>query len=285
MTVRRLAAVMLLLLGGCGTSAGTAARARADVLAATSGFERVEIQTERFLLLSYIKSHAPIVRVYIEGDGHAWRDRTTPSDDPTPWRPLALELAAADPAKAVAYLARPCQFLKSNGTQRCDVAWWTNFRYHDAVIDSISRALDRLLAATGANRLELVGFSGGGAIATLIAARRQDVINLRTVGANLDTQLWTTQSGVSPLQGSLNPVDFARKLAKMPQLHIIGTDDEVVGRAVLESYRARSGRAACVTIVALAGMRHVDNWRDSWPALLRRPIRCEKTVTIILRRL
>lgn len=51
-----------------------------------------------------------ILNIYIEGDGHVW-DRGLPSDNPTPLRAIALEMALQQSAGAIAYLARPCQFI------------------------------------------------------------------------------------------------------------------------------------------------------------------------------
>jgi hypothetical protein len=44
-------------------------------------------------------------------------------------------------------------------------------------------------------------------VASLVAARRHDVVRLVTVAGNLDHLAWTTLHGVSPLTGSLNPAD------------------------------------------------------------------------------
>lgn len=47
-----------------------------------------------------------MLRVYIEGDRHAWLSRTRLCADPTPHNPVALKLALADPAPGpLLYLA------------------------------------------------------------------------------------------------------------------------------------------------------------------------------------
>jgi pimeloyl-ACP methyl ester carboxylesterase len=58
---------------------------------------------------------------------------------------------------------------------------------------------------SGSTRLTLVGYSGGGTIAVLLAARRSDVAEVITVAANLDVGYWTQRDGLSPLTGSLDP--------------------------------------------------------------------------------
>jgi pimeloyl-ACP methyl ester carboxylesterase len=268
----RLAAVLLLsLLAGCATENPSL---HAERIAAQAGFQRLEIQTVPFRLLAYVKGHGPVARVYIEGDGHAWIDRYTRSDDPTPRRPIALELAAADPTATIAWLARPCQYLLLLNNGICLPIWWTDRRYHDAVINSVSQALDTLRVALDARRLELVGFSGGGAVAALVAARRTDVVSLRTVAADLDTDLWTRLHQVTPLKGSLNPADVAARLGRLPQLHLVGADDEIVGPAVVRSYLGRMASDRCAVLQIVPGMKHDGEWRSVWSFLLRLTADC-----------
>lgn len=281
MTPRRFAwlAAGLLLLAGCAGSGGEAARARADRLAQEAGFQRVVIAASPFHLVAFLRLAAPtdVLRVYIEGDGHAWDTSDIPSDDPTPWSPVALELAARDPAPSVAYLARPCQYVPPGSDAACSQAVWTDARYSPAVIASTNAALDRLKALAGASRLELVGYSGGGAVAVLAAAHRTDLRSLRTVAANLDTALWTREHAVTPLSGSLNPIEAAPLLATLPQEHFVGGADSVVDASVVRSYAAAVGPAACLAVVVVPDMRHDDEWAAIWPRLLsfRAPEACQ----------
>jgi pimeloyl-ACP methyl ester carboxylesterase len=269
----------LLSLAGCASGSPTT---HAAALAGAAGFHRLDIPTAEFRLLSYIKGSGPIARVYIEGDGHAWRDRFTPSDDPTPFVPVGLELAAADPSPTVAWLARPCQYLASENRPICAPIWWTGWRYHETVIAGMSEALDRIREVLRAEHVELVGFSGGGAVAALVAARRSDVISLRTVAANLDTAFWTARHQVSPLDGSLNPADFAARLGALPQRHFVGADDDVVESAVTRSYLARLPSARCATAVVVPGIGHDASWRAIWPGLLQQPIGCRDVSHIFI---
>lgn len=262
--------MVTLLLTGCTGSGGEAARARADRLALDAGFHPVLIAAPPFHLAAFLRVSAPspVLRVYIEGDGHAWVTSDTPSDDPTPWSPVALELAVRDPAPAVAYLARPCQYVAPGSDAACTQAMWTGARYSQVVIDSTNAALDRLKALAGATQLELVGFSGGGPVAVLAAAQRTDVRNLRTVAANLDTTLWTREHGVTPLLGSLNPVSVARRLAGLPQVHFVGGADNVVDASVVRSYVEAAGPGACVSVAVVPGLQHNGDWAAVWADLL-----------------
>ncbi len=284
MTGRQFAAlaVGLLLLTGCAGSGGQAARQRADRLAREAGFHRIVVAAGPFHLAAFLRLSAPakVLRVYIAGDGHAWDTRTIPSDDPTPWSPVALELAVRDPALAVAFLARPCQYVPPHSDAACGRSVWTDARYSPRVIASMNAALDHLEALAGVTRLDLVGYSGGGAVAVLAAARRTDVRSLRTVAANLDTALWTREHAVSPLTNSLNPVSVAPLLAAVPQVHFVGGRDRVVDVSVVRSYATAAG-PACLKVVVVPGMRHGADWAPVWPELLAAPLpkRCHRPRT------
>ncbi len=226
-----------------------------------------------FRLASYAKLEAGAgdsLVVYIEGDGRAWITRTRPSDDPTPGDPLALRLAARDDASDVVYLARPCQFVSGPDRRSCDPKYWSIARYSAEVVAGMNRAVDAMMAAAGKSRLELIGYSGGGAVATLIAAQRRDVIRVVTVAADLDTAFWTATQHVTPLLQSLNPADFSAELAQTPQIAFLGGRDTIVPPAVAEHYAARFPRGAPVSLQVLPDFDHSCCWVEAWPELLRR---------------
>jgi hypothetical protein len=83
----------------------------AERIAGRGGPARSLVATDGFVLTAYYRLGQPgaALSVYIEGDGLAWMSRRRLSRDPTPVDPLALDLAALDPAANVVYLARPCQ--------------------------------------------------------------------------------------------------------------------------------------------------------------------------------
>jgi pimeloyl-ACP methyl ester carboxylesterase len=69
----------------------------------------------------------------------------------------------------------------------------------------MAAASRRLLADRGADRVVWLGYSGGGVLAMLLAARVPETIGVVTIAANLDVQAWAAQQGGSPLIGSLDP--------------------------------------------------------------------------------
>mgnify|MGYP002776526501 CR=1 FL=1 len=85
----------------------------------------------------------------------------------------------------------------------------------------------------------LIGYSGGGAIASLTATQREDINTLVTVAGNLDILKWTTIHNISRLDESLNPADYTKKLENIKQYHLIGKEDEVIPKEVFLSYLSK----------------------------------------------
>lgn len=209
------------------------------------------------------------LRVYIEGDGRAWITPYSPSLDPTPTQSLALRLALADHTPS-AYLARPCQYVKSAG---CQPAVWTGERFNQAAVRSLSEALDALKAKFSVTSFELVGHSGGGAMALLLAAQRNDIAQVQTLAGNVDPQAWTELKQLTPLDG-LNPADFAAQLKGVPQRHFIGQQDRVVPAGVIQAYR-RKVQPRCIEVVTTVA-DHMTGYDAAWNQQKDAPIQCSR---------
>ncbi len=261
-----LLALMIAPLNGCGTASVDNRRDLAQNIAGQGHLQKQVIQTHGFDLTTYgkFKEASAPVSVYIEGDGLAWRSRSQPSNDPTPTNPVALHLAQADTSANVIYLARPCQYTRGNA---CDKAYWTSKRFAPEVISAMNNALDNIMAAHHLRGVRLIGFSGGGTLAALLAARRQDVIDLRTVAGNLDIDTHSRLHNVSPLSGSLNPAHEAANLRVIPQHHFIGGDDDVVPPSIYQSYAAALGATPCLHHSIINGATHESGWDKKWAQL------------------
>lgn len=248
---------MLLALAGCQTLTE-----RADDYAARQGMERRVIAGEAFRHVVYERNGTGgTLHVYIEGDGRPWLYGTLVADDPTPRLAYALVLMARDPAAAV-YLGRPCYFGLYTD-EACDERFWTSARYAPAVVDSMAAALRRLLAERGRPDVVLVGYSGGGVLAVLLADKVPGVRTVVTVAANLDIGEWTSAHGYLPLEGSLNPMTSAR-LGGIRHVHLAGADDTVVDSGMIEAFAERhDGRYR-----VFENFDHRCCWRERWPALL-----------------
>jgi hypothetical protein len=247
-------------LAGCAASRLPLTRPAVESRMAQHDFVRVA-DTPVFALLRQ-RAAAPLLTVYIEGDGAAWQSAYRPPVDPTPTRPVVLEMVSADPAPAVGYLARPCQFLDAPALADCPVALWTGDRFSPEVMTRMAQALDQLKHASGAKQLRLIGYSGGGVIATLLAGRRKDVVSLATVAAPLRVAAWTAHHNVSRLTGD-DP--DALSLPLPPATHWIGADDAVVPAALIAAYVARTGGR----LVVVPGYDHSCCWSADWPRFLK----------------
>jgi pimeloyl-ACP methyl ester carboxylesterase len=269
-----LLACALILLGGvgCVQLLGCAADGRARALenAQAQGLRRLAFQGKTFTLAGWLKcGDSPTLVAYIEGDGAAFVNRRTPSADPTPRDPLAFKLALADPAPSVLYLARPCQYASDAERRNCAAPYWTSARYAEPVIADLDAALSQAKDLCRAGKLELVGYSGGGAAAALVAARRQDVGRLITVAANLDLGAWTRLHDVSPLHDSLDPLLVAETLRELPQIHFAGEDDAVVPASVIQPFVDRVGNPKRARLVLVPDQSHHCCWSVIWPRLLQ----------------
>lgn len=271
--MRRPAATAILgafLLVACSTVDLDQRRAAAARVAADAGWHRLNLDARTFMLAAFVPPdlrQADTLSIYIEGDGLAWIDAATPSFDPTPLDPLALRLALRDPAGAAVYLARPCQYVAGAERRGCEAKYWTGHRFSPEVIDATSLAVDSLKGRFGAHRLVLVGYSGGGAVAALIAAGRRDVARLVTIAGNLDHRAWTSEYRLAPLSGSLNPADAWQALAGIPQTHYVGGKDRSVGESVARAYAARFPPDKRPPVIVVPDFDHHCCWADRWPAL------------------
>src|SRR3569623_95825 len=255
------------LLGGCATQSIDERIALAESIADRAGFKKIDIDTARFRLAAFIRPaySKKILRIYIEGDGFAWATRHHPSVNPTPTDPLALKLAAIDTHDA-AYLARPCQY-SDVSVSDCSQRYWTNARFAPEVVDAMNEAVNSLKKIAKAEEIILIGYSGGGTVAALITARRNDVARLVTIAGNLDHKAWSRIHSISMLKNSLNPPDYWREIGKTPQLHFIGQADRVVPPEIYELYRVSFRGQGDMRAEILPDVDHSCCWGQRWPNL------------------
>lgn len=271
-----LASLFTLSLLGCVEAPRTAEfDQRADSLAKSGGLVRGQVQTDSFVLTSFYTITRPDLplTVYIEGDGFAWRTRSQPSMDPTPHKPIGLELASVDPAPNRLYLARPCQYTPMAANPRCAVDYWTNKRFAEEVVAAMDQAVSQYARQVPGQKINLVGYSGGGAIAVLIAARRYDIATLRTVAGNIDTDEVNRLHRVTPMPESLNPIDVASNISSVPQIHYYGSEDRVVPGEIAQRFAHAAG-GQCTQIRSVAGMSHDSDWARVWRGLLGEEVGC-----------
>ena len=255
------AAIAAMALAACATPAE-----RFDRRAGALGLESVRLQGDGFHHRGYaagVERGAGTLHVYVEHDGTPWADFNRVSSDPTPRRPYALELMAKDTGPRL-FLGRPCYF-DARENPSCDPLVWTHGRYSPAVVRSMVAALRGFLAAHPYPHVVLVGYSGGGTLAWLIAARVPETTRVVTIAANLDVDDWARIHGYSPLSGSFDPALEPPLLPAIDQLHFVGGRDANVPPSVVRSFARRHPGAR---VIEIADFDHDCCWIERWPQLL-----------------
>jgi pimeloyl-ACP methyl ester carboxylesterase len=205
------------------------------------------------------------LHVYIEHDGTPWIDVGRVSDDPTPRTPFALELMAHDAGPRL-FLGRPCYF-ETHGDDGCSKGMWTYRRYAPEVVQSMAAALRGYLAKHPFPRVVLIGYSGGGALAWLLASRIPQTTAVVTVAANLDVAAWTELHDYTPLAASLDPATQPPLASGIRQVNFVGGRDANVPPSIAFAFRRTHPRAE---VIEIPEFDHRCCWIDRWPALLAR---------------
>lgn len=227
-------------------------------------------QTKNFTIFTAQKISDPKqdLRIYLEGDGKAYANDHGPSFDPTPTSYFLPNLIAQDNFANIIYIARPCQYITS---QKCQEKYWTNARFAPEIID----AIDEILQNFPDKKLQLIGYSGGGAIAQYLAARHNNISNIRTIAGNLDHQKFCDIHAVPRLSGSLRSEENFYKLEKIPQIHFVGTKDKVVPPIIAQEYLEKLSQKNCTKIIEVEGAKHSLGWQEKWQGLLAMQPQCQ----------
>ena len=127
----------------------------------------------------------------------------------------------------------------------------------------MNTALDQQL--NDGQQLVLIGHSGGGTLAMLMAESRDDVAAIVTLAGNLDVSAWSEHHQYSPLLGSLNPADSLPLAKHIKQSHYLGTEDKTITKAMIEPVIARQLHAQFIEV---KGINHNCCWVNNWPEIL-----------------
>ncbi len=261
--------LLLLQLSGCATPSE-----RFESSAKSLGLTSIEIIGEPFRHRIYLNRRTatqsdttPVVHVYLDGDGTPWEMKRWIAEDPTPRNPLILRLMAADKEPSI-LLGRPCYY-GLHSTDKCHNSLWTSKRYSTEVVESMATALRKWLTNSKTASVVLIGYSGGGTLATLLAPYFEHTSIVVTVAANLNTSAWSLHHGYLPLDASLNPIDAQPLPAKIKQIHLAGVNDDNVPALIIQSFSRRQANAVYLPI---DGFDHACCWADLWPDILKRYI-------------
>ena len=273
-TLQRLAALVLIPLVLTSCASHESRQKAADVIAERSGFTSHMIKAGSFWLQTYQRIHNPRLpyTVYVEGDGFAFKNRWEISPDPTPKDSMVLSLAAQDYRSNVIYIARPCQYEAINVDQYCNNSYWTTKRMSDEVVNSINVAITQL---THNQPVDIIGYSGGGGVAVLVASRNKQIRSIVTVAGNLDHVAFNQYHKVRPMIGSLNPIDVATKVRNIPQVHYTGGEDKIVPAFIADKF-IQTANSSCVKQEIVPNVSHDSGWGKVWNYILSTPVTCEK---------
>jgi len=181
---------------------------------------------------------ADILRVYLEGDGSPWQHRTIVMSDPTPRNPLMLRLMSQEQHPA----------------------------YSQKVIDSMGSAIRAMAKRSKSKQLWLIGHSGGGALAMLLAPQLPQTARIVTLAGNLDTDAWTSHHRYTPLFSSFNPATSEALPSNIWQWHFVGGRDSVVPpqitRPIIMQQLSASG-------FLMPQFNHGCCWERIWPQVMR----------------
>lgn len=243
--------------------------------AATLGLTMQVVQTDHFAHAVFDNGVVAGERLFIliEGDGTPWVGNI-PAADPTPRRPLMTALAAKMSAPAYV-LGRPC-YHAIDPIARCQNDHWTYARYSEQVVASLAQVVGSLSQAWESAELVLVGHSGGGTLAYLVAAQLSNVDAIITLAANLDVPAWTRYHGYEALVDSMNPTTAPKPPAAVTQIHYIGANDSVVPPHTRAAFFAAHPQAK---EVLLQDFGHYCCWLEAWPELLNRALVSESAAT------
>jgi alpha-beta hydrolase superfamily lysophospholipase len=133
------------------------------------------------------------------------------------------------------------------------------------VVASLQAALEKLIEKHRIDGLVLIGHSGGGTLAMLLAERIHQTRKVVTLAGNLDTEAWTAQQGYSPLTGSLNPTDRPELPSSIKQVHFIGAEDRTISPEPARKLHVANPR---VKLIEVEGVRHESGWDGYFCQLL-----------------
>lgn len=201
--------------------------------------------------------------IYLEGDGRPFVNHRYPRNNPSSRKLSALRLMALDPQNSI-YLNRPCYGYRTLPSS-CEPSLWTDARYSREVVEALDRAVTELTQRYAIDNLVLIGHSGGGTLAVLLAQRRRDVRAVVTLAANLDHRAWTEALGYRPLEHSLNPASGPLLPRDTLRWHFAGGNDRLVPAKIVATAAARDPYAQYRLHPTFD---HTCCWRRIWPSTL-----------------
>ncbi len=256
------AALFLTFLQGCAENGVDDNDLRTSFLETSLHRQEITAGSFRLTVFSRIRDTNRPVTVYIEGDVPGLAPGADPGIDSTPDDTVGLRLASIDPSDNVIFISRPCQFNIDDFA--CKDILKNTLRWADQYYASANRALDYVLSPIPHPHVNLVGYSGGGALAAVLAARRHDIVSLRTIAGNMDPHGNGRFHATDPQDDFIDPMMIASRLAGLPQEHFVGGKDDFVPPFLTENFIKAIGTNACATVTRVPDATHTAGWESAW---------------------
>lgn len=199
--------------------------------------------------------------VFIEGDGLSWLTPYQISPNPTPTFPVAATFVRPTLQYHQFYLSRPCQYLL-NQNPLCHRGMWTSAVYSELQRNILNEILNQWKKRYDIKTFRLVGYSGGGVLALLIAIIRQDVDHVITVASNIDVDAWVHDQDISPLRQSLNPRQQLSQLCGRTYSFFWGGKDRVVPAHTHMNFVKGLSQCAKMRTKIIASYAHDSEWSE-----------------------
>ena len=134
-------------------------------------------------------------------------------------------------------------------------------------VASMAAVVNRVSADRQSSRVIMIGYSGGGALAVLMAPSVRGAAAVVTLAANLDIDAWVRWHGYLPLRGSLSPATEPPLSDSIAQWHLVGDQDQEVPPSVSLRYLERLSPDLTWHF---ASFDHICCWSEQWPAISKR---------------
>jgi len=206
----------------------------------------------------YYTNNNSMLYVFIDGDGTPWKTPHKISLNPDPINPLVLKLMTNTPNPSI-YLSRPCYWERNI---HCNYLWWTNRRYSKQVVDIMVKVLKKI--SSKYKNITLVGYSGGGTLAALIANSVIKVSKLITLSGNLNHVKWTQYHNFSPLTESLNSFNFVLP-STLTQFHFAAENDKIILSTWIKEF---SDKQINSRYILMNNFDHRCCWVEKWGEIL-----------------
>lgn len=235
---------------------------KAFELAQQTNYKPLVVNFSYFPIQIFYQEHqSKHAAIYIEGDGLVINSHGDIALNPTPTDPMALKLASVDRRSITKIVIhRPYHYVVSENPNS---KYWTTARYAPEVIQSISEVIKICQRRFNFETIELIAYSGGASVALLLTSRIKGIIKLISFAGNLDHKSWTRYHDTEPLIESLDPIENREILAKIKQIHFLGTDDDNTTLDLGIKYKEQIN-SEMVKIIPIDGFSHDSNWPSIW---------------------